>query len=140
MDNMTRRTFVSKTQMLAGVLLGGMVFSGLASAQGYRFFPEHRRPVEATLRDLEEISSRSTYDRHQRERYDNAIRHLQQFGDRLHEGGYFDKGKLDQAIGDVQSVLDHNRMSNRAHDILYRDISDLRDLRRHFDDRNRYYR
>jgi hypothetical protein len=137
---MTRRTFVGKVQLLAGGLVGAAAFSGLALAQDYRFVPEHRRPVEATLRDLNEISARSTYSRHERERYDNAVRHLQQFGERLHEGGYFDKGKLDQAIGDVQSVLDHNRMSNRAHDILSQDVMNLRDLRRNFDERNRHNR
>jgi hypothetical protein len=137
---MTRRTFFKKARFLTAGLAGATVLSGIATAQEYRYYPEHRRPVDATLRDLNEISSRSLYNRHERERYDNAIRHLQQFEERLHEGGYFDKGKLDQAIGDVQSVLDHNRMSNRAHDILLHDVTELRELRQHFDDRNRYAR
>lgn len=137
---MKRRSFVQKAQWLAAVgVLFTAAFSGTALAQQYHYMPEHRRPVEATLHDLDEIASRSTYSHHERERYDNALRHLQQFGDRLHEGGYFDKGKLDQAIGDVQSVLDHNRMSNRAHDILLQDVSELRVLRQHYDDRNRRY-
>ncbi len=136
---MTRRTFSKKAQwMLAGVLCTA-AFSGVASAQDYRFSPEHRRPVETTIHDLTEISSQGRYDGHQRERFDMAIRHLREFGDRLHEGGRFDKDKLDQAIGDVQNVIDHNRMGERAHEALARDVTGLRDLRQHFDDRNRYH-
>lgn len=136
---MNRTSLVKKARLLATSLGCTAVFSGMALAQGYAYSPEHRRPVEVTIHDLNEISSHSIYDRHQRERYDNATRHLQEFGERLHEGGYFDKSKLDQAIGDVQSVLDHNKMSNRAHDILFRDEAQLRELRQHFLDRNRYH-
>ena len=124
---------------MAGIF-GAGVFASQSMAQEYRFNPEHRRPVEATMHDLEEIGSRAPSDKHQRERYDNAIRRLHEFGDRLHEGGFFDKRKLDQSIGDVQSVIDHNPMNRMAHDRLLRDVSDLRLLRQHFDDRYRYPR
>lgn len=136
---MTRRKFSKGVQWLFAGLLCSVAFSGSASAQGYHFSPEHRRPVETTLHDLNQIASESPYDRHQRERYDNAIRDLREFGERLHQGGYFDKPKLDQAIAHVQTVIDHNRMSNRAHDILMRDATQLRELRQHFEDRNRYH-
>jgi hypothetical protein len=109
-----------------------------AAAQEYHYNPEHRRPVEATLHDLQEIAERNSYTGHERERYDNAIHHLGQFAERLHEGGYFDKDKLDQAIGDLQSVLDHNRIHPRGRELLSRDIMDLRRLREHFDERYRY--
>jgi hypothetical protein len=125
---------------LAGLLFAAAVTVTVkpAAAQEYRYNPEHRRPVEATLHDLEEIAARNSYTGHERERYDNAIHHLHQFAERLHEGGHFDKDKLDQAIGDLQSVLDHNPMHERGRELLSRDISDLRRLREHFDERYRY--
>ena len=108
------------------------------SAQEYHYSPEHRRPVEATIRDLEGIDERTGYTAEQRERYDNAIHHLQQFAERLHERGTFDKGKLDEAIGDVQHVIDHNRMGPRARQLLIRDVTELRRLREHYDERYHY--
>jgi hypothetical protein len=113
-----------------------------ALAQNYRFNPEHRRPVSATLHDLQEIGSYEAghSGSHERERFSNAIRHLQQFGDRLHERGYFDKDKLDEAIGDVQNIIDHNRLPNRAREMLFRDVTELRRLRQHYDDQHYRYR
>ena len=43
----------------------------------------------------------------ERSRYDHAIRHLSQFQERYYRGD-FDKGRLDQAISDVQNVVDYN--------------------------------
>lgn len=136
---MTRRKLTTLAPLFLAGVLCGTAFSGSALAQDYRYSPEHRRPVEATLRDLRAIQGEGRFDGHQRERIDNAIHHLEEFGGRLHEGGHFDKDKLDQAIGDVQSVLDHNRLDGRARDVLMRDVADLRDLRQHYDDRRRYH-
>jgi hypothetical protein len=134
---MMSRNLAKRAPWLCAGLLGLMVLSGELRAQAPRFSPEHRRPVETAIHDLNRIEQESPYDRHQRDRYDKALQHLHELGDRLHEGGYFDKDKLNQAINDVQGVLDHNRMSNRAHDVLMRDVTELRELRQHFDDRNR---
>src|ERR1700760_1642582 len=89
-----RRSFAVKGLSIAGAVFGASVFSRPSLAQAYRFNPEHRRPVEITIHDLEEVSSHSRSDGRERERYGNAIRHLHEFGERLHEGGGFDKGKL----------------------------------------------
>lgn len=121
--------------MTAGsAFLGLGLFSSRTLAQEYRYNPEHRRPVETTIHDLEEIHAHHPFGGRQRERYDNAIRHLQQFGDRLHEGGSFDKDKLDQAIGDVQNVIDHNQMGPEARERLTHDVGELRRLRQRWDD------
>jgi hypothetical protein len=136
-----RRSFTKRligtclTTALAAAMIGAAAQP--ASAQ-YRYNPEHRRPVEHTIYDLKQIGSRNTYSGHEFERYNNAIRHLEQFSERLHEGGRFDKDKLDEAIGNVQSVADHNRMDPRAREILIRDDNELRRLREHFDERYRY--
>jgi hypothetical protein len=130
--NSNRKTFLFSALALA------VSFVGTANAQEYRFNPEHRRPVEATVHDLEGIGERNSFSHGQQERYDHAIIHLQQFAERLHERGHFDKGKLDQAINDVQNVIDHNPMSPGAHELLVRDVTELRRLRERFDDRYRY--
>ncbi|HEX4772456.1 MAG TPA: hypothetical protein VH351_16600 [Bryobacteraceae bacterium] len=110
-----------------------------AAAQEYHYNSEHRRPVEVTLRDLQQVAQHNSYNGHERERYDNAIHHLSQFAERLHERGNFDKDKLDQAIGDVQSILDHNSMHDRGRELLTRDVNDLRRLREHYDERYHYH-
>jgi hypothetical protein len=110
-----------------------------AAAQDYRYNPEHRRPVEVTLQDLQAVKDHNSYNGHERERFDDAIHHLSQFAERLHEGGHFDKDKLDQSIGDVQSILDHGRIDERGRELLSRDVNDLRRLREHYDERYRYH-
>jgi hypothetical protein len=89
---------------------------------------------------LRAIAERSPADGRARERYENAIRHLSQFGERLHERGRFDKDKLDEAIEDVQNVADHNPMREGARAALRRDADQLRMLRQHYDDRQNRYR
>ncbi len=115
-----------------------LLLAAVPALAQYRFNPEHRRPVEVTIHDLEQVAANEARNKTERERYDSAIHHLHQFGERLHEGGVFDKDKLDEAIGNVQSVLDHNRLSPGGRDLLGRDVSDLRRLREHFDERYRY--
>ena len=64
----------------------------------------------------------------ERERYDNAQRHLSEF-DRSLSRGKFDKDKLDAAIDDVNNVVEHNTLSPRERDALSQDLRDLRQLR-----------
>ena len=87
-------------------------------------------PVDSTVRHLEGLANRTgrfTSGR-ERSRYDNAIRHLSQFQDRYYRGD-FDKGRLDQAIGDVQNVVDHNPLDGRARNLLWNDLNQLRGFR-----------
>ena len=125
------------------VLFGAVVAAGATAgaqkilAQDYRYEPEHRRPLDATMHDLQEIEERNTYSGKERERYDNALRHVSQFADRLQDG-HFDKDKLDEAIGDVQHVIDNNRMGERAKRALLRDVAELRRLRENYDHGYRY--
>jgi hypothetical protein len=136
-NSVFRRDFL-RGSLSAATLLGLSGVLQPAKAQGYRYNPEQRRPVEATLNDLELIGRANGYTDQMRDRYEHAIHHLREFADRLHEGGGFDKDKLDEAIGDVQHVIDHNRMNPGARHALIRDVRELRRLRQHFDDRYRY--
>ena len=123
--------------LLSAIPALGVIVIGSADAQEYRFNSEHRRPVMTTLRHLEEMSHIWS-DHKQHERYDHAVRHLKEFAERLHEGGGFDESRLSEAIGDVQNVIDHNRMSDHDRDVLARDVGELRRLREHY--REREYR
>lgn len=131
---MNRRKFVTQT---AGALFAAVVGTQAVQAQMYRYNPEHRRPVDATIHDLKVIAQHNTYSGREMERYDTAMTHLSQFAERLHEG-FFDKGKLDRGIDDVQNVLNKNPMDGRARDILNHDVVELRRLRRTWDLGYRY--
>ena len=64
----------------------------------------------------------------ERNRYYRAQKALSAFDRRLSKG-HFDKGKLNQAISDVQSVIDHNTLQPSSRDALLRDVADLRATR-----------
>ena len=59
----------------------------------------------------------------ERERIQNAQRHLSEF-DRKLSRGEFDKDKLDEAIDDVKNVLDHNTLPPEGRDDLSRSLED----------------
>jgi hypothetical protein len=118
---------------IGGVLALALLAGGIpASAQGYNSYSQARPelPVDQTIHHLEGFAHRtSAFDSgHERSRYDNAIRHLSEFQNGLARG-FFDKGKLDQAIGDVQSVVDHNPLDEHARRTLWNDLNNLRAFR-----------
>ncbi len=140
MNQRNRRKLSTKLLLAVAATAALMSTVPLAQAQEnpYRYNPEHRRPVEATMHHLQEIAGHNTFSNHERERYDNAMGHLSEFAEKLHERGHFDKDKLDQAIGDVQSVVDHNPMPEPAREQLRRDDNELRRLRERYDEHYRY--
>jgi hypothetical protein len=84
--------------------------------------------VGRVLRDLERAQRMAPVAGKQRERYENAQRHLSQFDERLSRGD-FDKDKLDEAIADVHNVVKNNVLSPRSRDQLRDDVEDLRSMR-----------
>jgi hypothetical protein len=110
---------------LSALLLGAT----LLQAQGRRGDERDQRwPADQTIADLKAISAHNTYNPREMERYDNAMTHLSQFAEKLHEGR-FDRGRLDHGIGDLQGILNRNPMDGRARDILNHDLVELRRLR-----------
>ena len=79
-------------------------------------------------RDLTRAQRMAPVAGRQRDRYDNAQRHLSQFDDSLSRGD-FDKDKLDVAIDDVNNVVRGNVLSPRSRDDLRSDLADLRSMR-----------
>ena len=110
-------------------------------AQSYPPYGGYERrptgPVDATIEHLRGISQHNGYfTGRELERYDNAMRHLSEFAEKMQQG-HFDRFKLDRAIDDVKNVVSHNPMDWRARDMLNRDLNDLRGYRLSF---NRDYR
>ena len=68
----------------------------------------------------------------ERDRYENARKHLADFDQSLSRR-QFDKGRLDTAIDDVKNVVDGNPLSADAKQELSRDLAELRELRERFD-------
>ena len=127
------RMMISKAAM-HGVLTMGLI----AGAQGLYAQYAPPRPVDDTIHHLQEVVERNgVYSGHERERYDHALRRLSAFQERA-QHGYFDKGKLDQAIRDVKNVADHNPMDAHARDLLWHDLGQLRGLRSSYDHGFRY--
>lgn len=127
---------------IAGVFGVGMLIVPARNAQaqdsrgygrGYEYSRPDRgmdSPVDLTARHLENLAQRTGAFNSGRERarYDNAIRHLSQFQNRYYRGD-FDKDRLDQAIADVQNIVDHNPLDGRARSMLWNDLSELRAFR-----------
>lgn len=84
--------------------------------------------VGRVQRDLARAQKMAPVAGRQRDRYDNAQRHLSEFDDRLSHGE-FDKGKLDTAIDDVNNVFKGNVLSPRSRDEIRNDLADLRSMR-----------
>jgi hypothetical protein len=123
-----------KSLLQATVVLGLALTVQTLHAQYPRPYGERRfGPVEATIQHVDAIArANGVYSHRERERYDNALRPLGEFQERVRRGD-FDKGKLDQAIEDVQNLVDHNPMDGRARSVLWRDLGALRSLRARYD-------
>jgi hypothetical protein len=100
-------------------------------------WPRGQELVRRTQEDLRRAQERAPgHSGKERERFDNAHRHLAGFEDELKRRN-FNKGRLDEAIGDVQHILDNNRLSDRGREMLQLDVTDLRRLRADYDEWHR---
>ena len=120
---------------LVGGLAGCVAAAPLPSGFGegiqypegyYTQHPDLRQLIEKTQDDLRRSSElQHTRKGDQRNRYQNAQKSLSTF-DRHLTKVKFDKGELDKAIGDIQSVLDHNTLQASSRDALLSDVQNLR--------------
>lgn len=98
-----------------------------AFAQSPRF-DDARQVVGRTQVDLDRAASFLRGNKKEQDRLRNAQKHLSEV-DRHMAKGKFDKDTLDSAIGDIQSVLDHNVLQSQDRDVLIRDVTELRAIR-----------
>lgn len=83
--------------------------------------------IGRTLSDLRR-AGRFARGGRERERIDNAQRHLYDVDRALNRGRY-DRGRLDEAIEDVHNVVRNNNLPPRERDVLNDDLERLRELR-----------
>ena len=102
--------------------------SNLCFAQVYEEYQDARNVVQRTGEDLRQVRREGARNGKERERVDNARKHLSDF-DRNLSRNKFDKGRLDSAIDDVKNVLEHDTLEARDRDALTADINDLRRIR-----------
>ncbi len=110
---------------LRGLAAAGLLCGGLLLAQSYRISRDLIGRVQEDVRRSSGLNRRSDKEK---ERADNAERHLSEFDKNLRKGR-FDKGKLDRAIDDVKNVVEHNTLTSQDRDALSADLRDLRELR-----------
>ena len=109
-------------------MLGIFLAACIPFATAQRDLSRARSLVAQTHRDLRAISNRETYSGKERERYDNALKHISEFDRELAKGKY-SKDKLDTAIDDINNVCKNNTLGPHERDALLEDLKSLRDLR-----------
>ncbi len=117
----------------------GLLWTGSAGAQ-WRYYDrgdldrQRTEPyargdaVDRALRDLDRARSYRFTDHHERKHFDQARKDLIRFQDNWARGK-FDRGRLDGAIGNIQHLVNADRVHPRDREMLARDLNDLRELR-----------
>lgn len=113
-----------RARLFVIVLLCALWQQTQAHAQGYG---GHRSIIARTLGDLHR-ASRFARGGRERERIENATRHLRELDRDLRRGRY-DRGRLDEAVDDVHNVERNNNLPPRERDVLNDDLRQLRELR-----------
>jgi hypothetical protein len=103
---------------------------GTPQEQGYyREHPDLRQLVDQTQNDLRSARELEHEKGKEQDRYRHAQKSLSTF-DRHLTKGKFDKDTLDQAIEDIQNILDHNTLQSSSRDALLSDVQNLRMARK----------
>ena len=113
--------------LLAACLLPLLVQAPAAFAQGDEY-DAARNMIQHVQDDLRTIQPAGPHQGKDRERIQDALKHLSDL-DRHLTRDKFSKGAIDDAIGNVQGILNHNTLETRERDMLNADIHDLRELK-----------
>jgi hypothetical protein len=124
----TFRNFLAQG-VIASFLLTGAVAPTIAEERYRdRYSVDARDLVQRTQRDLQRARDLRPRNDKERERIENALKHLSDF-DRNLSKNKFDKDRLNEAIDDLKNVVDHNTLEPRDRDALNADLGELRLLR-----------
>ncbi|MEZ5402367.1 MAG: hypothetical protein R2729_22020 [Bryobacteraceae bacterium] len=85
-------------------------------------------PVDTSLRDLQSIFSRARVDNHEANHFRKAIDKLIQFDERARRGK-FDRGKLDDAIDNMEHLARADQLHPRDRARIREDMFALRTIR-----------
>jgi hypothetical protein len=93
-----------------------------------RYEGDARTLIQRVTDDLQRVRDMGNRNAKERERVDNALKHLSDF-DRNWTRHNFNQGRLDSAIDDIKNVVKNNTLEPRDRDILTADMRDLREFR-----------
>jgi hypothetical protein len=116
---------ISRRISLAAVAL---LLSGAGWTLHAQDLDRARNLVDRVQDDLRRAEDFTRNNEKERVRYENVQHHLSEF-DRELRRDHFDKGKLDDSIGNLKDVVQKNTLEGLDRDELARDLSDLRTLR-----------
>jgi hypothetical protein len=123
-----------RVMIATAALLCGFAVAIPAQEFGRGIQERERSVIDRTQDDLRRAADFERHKGKETSRYEHAQTHLSDF-DRELTRGHFDKGRLENAIGDLKDVMDHNTLEPAARDALQRDLGDLRVMR---DDHDRH--
>ncbi len=115
-----------KVIIATAALMSGLAVAIPAQELGQGIQGHERGVVDRTQDDLRRAADFERHKGKEISRYENAQKHLSDF-DRELTKGHFDKGRLDDAIGDMKDVMNHNTLDPEARDALQRDLGDFED-------------
>jgi hypothetical protein len=113
--------------LLTAFLVLAMARVPAAFAQGDEY-DEARNMVQRVQDDLKTIHPAGPHQGKDRERIQEALKHLSEM-DKKFTKDKFSKGAINDAIEDVQGVLNQNTLEPRERDMLNADVHDLRELK-----------
>ncbi|MEZ5356135.1 MAG: hypothetical protein R2762_26160 [Bryobacteraceae bacterium] len=93
-----------------------------------RSYGTRANPVRVALTDLQAIGSRARVDNHEAKHFRRAIEELAQFDERARRGR-FDRGSLNDAIGNMEHLAQADQLHPRDRARLRQDLYALRGLR-----------
>jgi hypothetical protein len=124
---------------LFGMLLAGVALVTLLPTAEAQFGPANRYRPEAVSALIERVGQDLNrgygvwhLSHGDRDRLTHAEHQLQDFAKHW-ERGNFDKRNLNDAIGAIQKVLEHNRLQGGERDALWNDLEELRRMREAYD-------
>ena len=91
-------------------------------------YEDARVLIQRVHDDLQRVRDLGDRNKKEKERVDNAMKHLSDF-DRNLTRGDFNQGRLDSAIDDIKNVVKNNTLQPRDRDALTADMQDLREFR-----------
>lgn len=121
-----KKSFVSRRTVLR--VLTASALSGTGLVLLGQEYGRARDLVARAQEDLRRAADFTVSKEKERDRYRDVQRKLSEFDGELSKG-HFDKGKLDDAIGELKEVVKNNTLESHDRDALASDLADLRTLR-----------
>ena len=97
-----------------------------------------REPLDRVRADLDRAARDMYYlSGGEMRRFNKVREEIAEFQQKWERGRY-DRHEMDDVIGSLQRVVDHNRLEPRDRNVLLDDLGRLRDLRSRYSDQSRY--